>query len=558
MPVGRERGVPVALGENAPSAMPASTRWSSIEDARDLSSCRLPGRSNVLTLMTYERQEVLEHRGPASLDDLGAVDAPETADIGAPDPKRTFRLVLYDGLASEAMGSLTTGVFLAGIAVELKASNFAIGVLASVPFFVQLLQIPAVILVEHIRARRAISVWASSIGRVFLLGAALAPLLPSQAAVVALTGFLAVHQGMGAISGCAWNSWMRDLVPETEQGRFFGRRTAATTALSVALALLGGGVVDVWKDYIPRSPALAYSWLFALSGMIGLYGVFLLSITPEPPMPAVGKHSHPLGIIAAPFRDRNFRRLITFLSCWNFSINLAAPFFTVYMLKTLGYPMTTIMALTIVSQLSNLAALSIWGALIDRFSNKAVLGVCAPLFLACMLAWSFTSLPSIAAIVFYALVAIHILMGISTAGVALASNNLAMRLSPSGEATSYLAANGVVTSVCAAVAPIVGGLGADFFASHRLTLAFTWAGGAHDITVQIMNFHDWTFLFAIACLVAVSSLRGLTRIKEGTGTSDRLLLRDLLLETRRSIHSLSSAAGLLRVVQLPFSFLRPR
>jgi MFS family permease len=509
--------------------------------------------------MTYEPQEVLDRVEPPSAGDPGAPKITENADVlGAPDPGRTFRLVLYDGLASEAMGSLTTGVFLAGFAVALGASNFAIGVLASVPFFVQLLQIPAVILVEHIRARRAICVWASGIGRVFLLGAALAPLLASHAAIVALTGFLAIHQGMGAISGCAWNSWMRDLVPDTEQGRFFGRRTAATTALSVALALLGGAVVDVWKNYVPGSPAMGYSWLFALSGIIGLYGVYLLSLTPEPPMPAVPRYSHPLGIISAPFRDANFRRLIMFLSSWNFSINLAAPFFTVYMLKTLGYPMTTIMVLSIVSQLSNLAALSIWGSLIDRFSNKAVLGVSAPLFLACMLAWSLTGLPSIQAIVFYALIAIHILMGISTAGVALASNNLAMRLSPSGEATSYLAANGVVTSVCAAVAPIVGGLGADFFASHRLTFAFTWAGSAQEITVQVLNFHDWTFFFIIACLVALSSLRGLSRIKEGTGVSDRLLLRDLLFETRRSIQSLSSAAGLLRVVRTPFSFLRPR
>jgi len=508
--------------------------------------------------MTYERQEVLEHHAPASRDDVGALQTAENAGpVGTPDPERTFRLVLYDGLASEAMGSLTTGVFLAGFAVELGASNFAIGVLASVPFFVQLLQIPAVVLIERLRARRAISVWASGIGRLFLLGAALAPLLASQAAIIALTSFLAIHQGMGAISGCAWNSWMRDLVPDSEQGRFFGRRTAATTALSIALAFLGGAVVDVWKNYVPRSPALAYSCLFALSGLIGLYGVFLLSITPEPPMPLVPKPSHPLRIISAPFRDSNFRRLIVFLASWNFSINLAAPFFTVYMLKTLGYPMTTIMVLTIVSQLSNLAALGVWGSLIDRFSNKAVLGVCAPLFLVCTLAWSLTGLPSIQAMVFYGLVGIHILMGISTAGVALASNNLAMKLSPSGEATSYLAANGVVTSVCAAVAPIVGGLGADFFASHRLTLAFTWTGGAQEVTVQVMNFHDWTFFFAIASFIALFSLRGLSRINEVAGTTDRLLLRDVMLETRRSIHSLSSAAGLLRVVRLPLSFLRP-
>ena len=52
----------------------------------------------------------------------------------ASDSDKTFRLVLYDALASEAMATLTTGVFLAGFLVQLGASNLAIGMLAAVPF----------------------------------------------------------------------------------------------------------------------------------------------------------------------------------------------------------------------------------------------------------------------------------------------------------------------------------------------------------------------------------------------------------------------------------------
>src|SRR5258706_2227170 len=114
---------------------------------------------------------------------------------------RTFRLVLYDALASEAMGSLTTGVFLVGFAIELGANNFAIGVLAAVPFLVQLLQLPGVVLVERLRARRAICAWVSGIGRSFLLASAAVPLLGPGWGVVALVALLAVHQGMGAIGG---------------------------------------------------------------------------------------------------------------------------------------------------------------------------------------------------------------------------------------------------------------------------------------------------------------------------------------------------------------------
>jgi MFS family permease len=201
--------------------------------------------------------------------------------------------------------------------------------------------------------------------------------------------------------------------------------------------------------------------------------------------------------------------LIIFLASWNFAVNLAAPFFTVYLLKTLGYPMTTILALTIASQLSNLAALGLWGALIDRFSNKAVLGMAAPLFLGCMLAWTFTGLAWTQPIALYLLAAIHVLMGVSTSGVGLASGNIAMKLSPLGQATAYLAANSVITASCAAVAPIIGGLFADYF-----------AGGPQDVTLQVLTFHAWTFFFAIACVLGLYSLHRLTLVDEPSGTTD--------------------------------------
>ena len=471
--------------------------------------------------------------------------------------ENTFRLVLYDALASEAMGTLTTGVFLAGYAVALGASNLAIGVLAAVPFAVQFLQLPAVVLVERLRTRRAIAAWSAGIGRSFLIAAAAAPFLGASAGIVILIVSVALYQAMAAIAGCAWNSWMRDLVPEDQYGRFFGRRAAATTALATALALACGLLIDMWKRYTPDHAVLAYVALFLVSAALGMFGVWLLSITPEQPMPPAPPRARILPLLAAPFHDTNFRQLIVFQSSWNFAANLAAPFFAVYMLKTLGYSMTLIIVLTTASQLSNLAALRLWGNLIDRFSNKAVLEISAPLFLACTLAWTFTGIAWVAPITLYLLFAIHMLMGIATAGVALASGNIAMKLSPPGEATAFLAASSVVSASCAAIAPVIGGLCADFFAEHELTLGITWKGIGNEVTVQVLDFRSWTFFFGLSCVVGLYSLHRLSFVQETAGTTDPLLARDLLSEARRSIHSLSSAAGLLRVVRLPPKLLRP-
>jgi MFS family permease len=522
-------------------------------------------RCRCVDLVDYPWQSAISTKARGVLDskndELNA-DLPQPiGNPGAPaakaDEQRVLRLILYDALASEAMGTLTTGVFLVGFAVALGAGNFAIGILAAVPFCVQLLQIPAVLLVERWRARRDICVASTAVGRAFLLGAAAAPVIGGWLAVPVLIVSLAIYQAMAAIAGCAWNSWMRDLVPSTQFGRFFGRRTAATTTLSVVLAFLGGVLIDAWKRYVPDHTVFGYSLLFLVAAMIGYVGVYLLRITPDRPMVPAEKAMPPLALLVAPLREANFRRLIIFLSSWNFAANLAAPFFTVYMLKSLGYPMTTILALTIGSQMSNLAALGLWGVLIDRFSNKAVLEIAAPLFLACTLAWTMTGVPWIEPMTLYLLVIIHVLMGIATAGVGLASGNIAMKLSPAGQATAYLAANSVISAAFAAAAPILGGLSADFFAAHKLTLNFTWTSGREDVTVQVLNFQSWTFFFGIAFILGLYSLHRLSFVEEPSGTTDRLVLREFLLEARRSVHSLSSAAGLLRVVRLPQWFSRP-
>jgi hypothetical protein len=174
-----------------------------------------------------------------------------------------------------------------------------------------------------------------------------------------------------------------------------------------------------------------------------------------------------------------------------------------------------------------------------------------------MAGWTFTGLGWAQPVLFSLLLALHILSGASTAGVALASGNIAMKLSPEGASTAYLAANSVITATCAAAAPIVGGLAADFFAARQLSVSFTWTGAERDVTIELLKLHSWTFFFALTCILGIYSLHRLSFVQEQAGTSDPLLLKDLAAEARRSLRSLSSAAGLLRIVRLPLWLRRP-
>ena len=240
---------------------------------------------------------------------------------------------------------------------------------------------------------------------------------------------------------------------------------------------------------------------------------------------------------------------------WSFAVNLAAPFFTVYMLKRLELDMSFIIALLVVSQIMNLAFLRIWGRFSDRFSNKSVLSVSGPLFMLCVLAWTFTTLPEKHFLTIPLLVVIHIFMGISTAGVALASGNIGLKLAPKGQATSYLAANGLVNSLAAGTAPILGGVFADFFAERELSMTLNWTSPGGELAIQTLNFQQWDFFFFLAFLIGLYSIHRLAMVKEIGEVETKIVINELISEAKRETINLSTVGGLRQMVYFPFSLV---
>src|SRR5688572_2080861 len=80
-----------------------------------------------------------------------------------------LKLVIGDGLAAEAMTTLTGGAFLVAMAILMGASNFQIGLLAALPTFTNVFQLLSIWLVRRYNNRRAISVICSLLARFPLL-----------------------------------------------------------------------------------------------------------------------------------------------------------------------------------------------------------------------------------------------------------------------------------------------------------------------------------------------------------------------------------------------------
>ena len=424
-----------------------------------------------------------------------------------------LKYFVQEGLAAEAMATFTGGTFLVAMAVLLKASNFQIGLLAALPTLTNIFQLLSIWLVQKYKNRRAISVICSFFARVPLFIIGFLPFLFSgSTSINALLFFLFFHYFLTSVSGASWNSWIKDLVPEKILGSYFSGKARITQILNVTLSLAVAMFIDYIKVHNPAYELTAYGCMFIIGGIFGMLGVYFLARAPEPKTTL--ENDKLFDLLSKPLKDINFRNLLTFHSFYAFATSLALPFFVVYMMKTLGLSFASIIFLGLVAKFGSIFSLSFWGKFSDKYSNKTIIRICAPTFITCIVSWTFAVMTSNHVVSLVLLFAIHLVSGVSAAGIDLAINNMAIKLAPKNEAISYISARNIVVAFFAAAAPIAGGLMADFFAARHLSWDIQWRGPAGISTFHMLELQNWNFFFVISAALALHSMRLLKKIVE--------------------------------------------
>ncbi|KAB8318364.1 MFS transporter [Tolypothrix campylonemoides VB511288] len=508
-----------------------------------------------LRAIRHARAGVADGTRPSRADCCTAAmrDDAQATHAESPNLSRGERHLLYDAAFATVIGTLNSGVVLVAYALMLGAPSSVIGVLAAVPFLTQLLQAPAVVLLERVRRRRLVAVSSLFVARLALPLMMVLGYVPDKTlALTLLVVAETVHCAFNAVAACAWNSWIRDLVPEQRLGDFFARRTVWATGLGIAGTALAAGALE-FADADGRGDGspLAFALLYGTGFVSSLFSTWHLSRVPEPAMPPRVQGERLRTLFAAPLRDRGFVRLIRFFASWQFAVNLAAPFFSVYMIRQLGFSAGFVLLMNIVSQLSNMAVLRGWGRLSDRFTNKTVLTFAAPGFLACIAAMALAGASGVRGWTAVYLAALHVLMGMFSAGVALASSAINLKLAPRGRSTAYVATSALVTSAAAGIAPLLGGLVAGFFEKRALRLSLDWQSPDGALHLIGLSLGWWQFFFVIAALLGLYSLHRLSLVAEPQEASRDELVQHVLNVARRTVRNASTVAGLRAAVMFP-------
>lgn len=398
--------------------------------------------------------------------------------------KKSLRASTTEGAFNTASSSITS-TFVTPLALALKATNSEIGLLSAVQNLAHTVaQIPGARLTERY-SRKGIWMVSQLMSKILLwIPIALLPFFPLDNPVMILIVLMAGIAFFSGLRAPAWASLMGDLVPLSIRGKYFGMRNMITGIAGISATIIAGILV---AEY-------GFSMIFLVAILLSVVSIFYFIRMYEPHFRAVFHYRHEININPKGWKNSISvnKALVIFtvyLFFMNFAVEIASPFYTVYMLKDLDISYLWFAILTVVGALTRIFAFRYWGRLSDRFGSRKILVVTG--FFGCFtpLMWLFVS--SI-----WQIAALKVFDGFVWAGVDLVVFNYLLDITPANKRPQYVANNNFFAGWGTILGALTGGMLAESF----ISVQFGWLQGLQIVFLI-------SFVLRLATLLILPKIR---------------------------------------------------
>lgn len=386
------------------------------------------------------------------------------------DLRRSLNLVIIAIAFGMVFFTVINGPALTAYTRMLGAGDLVYSIIMAMPVLGGVFQVIGSFLIEKTGKRKTLMIVSGFLHRLLLIPVALVPVfIPSSnhSLRIMLIAILLMISSIGnAFCGVAFSSWMGSLVPSEIRGRFFSKRTQIYTISSIITALIVGRILDAY-------PSLrTFSVIFIVISIIGAIDIVCFLWVKHPPMNIDDNSINFIKLIKEPFTNRNYMLFIIFVSVFSFGVNFAGPFFNVYMIEYLKMEFFTISLYgQVISSVSTILFIKLWGKLIDLYGNKPVQKVCSTAIVLLPAAWLFVT-PNTTFIILI----INFFGGLFWSGYELTILNLSIWLAPEKNRSIYVAVFTLITSVIG------------------IALAFVCGGAVMEYTKPIIQSLKWHFI----------------------------------------------------------------
>jgi MFS family permease len=346
--------------------------------------------------------------------------------------KHNLYWFFFDGLFASASDNIII-TFVTLYILALGGTRGQVGLMSSLSSLcAALLLLVGAVLVERFGHRKEITIlFGGGMARLAILVMALLPLLIKGQAIVWVAIILSVaRDSFGNLAFPAWMSVTADIVPMEGRGRFFGSRNFIMGVTGILAILLVGELIT--RISLPLGYQIAFGLAFAF-GMLSTFSFGHLR-DPKgsvPPVKATGSFS-PRAMLNDLKEHPTFLALGLIMAFWNFSLNIAGPFFNVYMVSNLKFTASMVGIASIVTTIASFLILRRVGRLSDRWGPRRVQMISMLLIPLLPISWLFVTQ-------FWHVVVLNIFSGLFWGAFNLASFNFLLSLTPDAQRARFSA-----------------------------------------------------------------------------------------------------------------------
>ncbi len=369
-----------------------------------------------------------------------------------PGTRRNLVWFWLDGFFASAADNIIL-TYLVVYLLTLGATQAQIGMMSSLSSFTAaLLLLPGAMLVERIGRRKNICLTGGGWARLVVLFLAIVPFfLPGSAAVPLLILLSVSRDAMNNLGYPAWMSITGDIVPLEGRGRYFSSRNIIMGLAGIVVTLAAGLAINRFAE------PLGYQVVLLAAFAIGAFSIFSFAHLTVKTLPL------PYQQVKKPLREsaaallrelgthRDFLYFALTSALWNFSLNIAGPFFTVYLVEGLHADATMIALTTIASSAAGILAQRKLGELNDRWGAPRLTMFSGLLIPIVPLLWVFATAA-------WHIILINLLSGALWAGYSLASFNYLLMVTPDEQRARYSALFQITVTVSLALGAAIGSL----------------------------------------------------------------------------------------------------
>ncbi len=445
---------------------------------------------------------------------------------------RNLSIIIISVLFGSVCFNTTGGSAFTGYIKKLGATDFMLGVLMAMPYCVRVMQIFVSYILERTRKRKFLMCALGITSRLMWIPIALVPLVvPMQQPMLRLWSILVLY-ALNAVTGTfidtCFLSLAADVVPMRIRGRFFSTRSKLTMVVNILVGLIISYLLD---NIAGHDGLLGYIIVFCIAGVFGATDIICFLFMRFPPMEGEeegAKRESLSSMIANVLKNKPFMRLVLFWTVWGFSVNLAAPYFNVYMLEHLKMSYTQIMLLcTIPANLFSFLLVRRWGNMMDSYGYKPVLYICATIGALVPFLW----MPSGPGAFAFTVLLAQSFSGAVWPAIDLSSQNTIMNAAPARNRSMYTAVYMVISQLCGVALGFIAG-------GYLLDNVFTPIASslsASGVTLWGFPITQYHFLMGVSAVLRFLTVHLVLRFAGlDAEASTRMVMREVGVNFRKS------------------------